>query len=256
MQALPHNPTSLSLCEINDQLHLHIGLENGVLLRTVIDTITGNLSDSRSKFLGLKAIKLCKLKIKNQNAVLALSSKPHLCYGHLNHYQLAPISYEELDDAHGFSSSQCFQGLVGIKGSELRIVMINRLGEMFTQKIIETKYTPTKLYVNPSTNHLVLIEREYNCLTETQREILKQRIYDECKDEAYQSLNYQKVGYPKPSGESFASCLRIVDPGALNTVYLQEFENKETVFSIHMSNRIGVPGQVYLFLGIGEETNL
>ena len=86
MQALPQNPTSLSLCEISDQLHLHIGLENGVLLRTVIDTITGNLSDSRSKFLGLKPIKLCKLKVKNRNAVLALSTKPHLCYDHLNQY--------------------------------------------------------------------------------------------------------------------------------------------------------------------------
>ena len=134
--------------------------------------------------------------------------------------------------------------------------MINRLGEMFTQRIVETKYTPTKLCVNPATNHLVLIEREYNCLTETQREILKQRICEQYKDPSYQTLNYHKVGYPKPTSESFASCLRIVDPGALNTVNIYEFENQETVFSIHMSNRIGVPGQVYLFLGIGEETNL
>ena len=31
---------------------MHVGLENGVLIRTVVDNVTGVLSDSRSRFLG------------------------------------------------------------------------------------------------------------------------------------------------------------------------------------------------------------
>ena len=47
MQVLPQEPSSVSLIEFNDQMYLHIGMENGVLMRTVIDNITGGLSDSR-----------------------------------------------------------------------------------------------------------------------------------------------------------------------------------------------------------------
>ena len=53
MQALPTSqtgsnaPTAVCIVEMNDQLYLHIGLENGVLLRSIIDNITGGLSDSR-----------------------------------------------------------------------------------------------------------------------------------------------------------------------------------------------------------------
>jgi splicing factor 3B subunit 3 len=50
-QALPGNPTSVSLVEITNQLYLHVGIENkgvGTLLRTTVDAVTGDLSDSRS----------------------------------------------------------------------------------------------------------------------------------------------------------------------------------------------------------------
>jgi hypothetical protein len=31
----------------NEQLYLHVGLENGVLLRALVDNVTGFLTDSR-----------------------------------------------------------------------------------------------------------------------------------------------------------------------------------------------------------------
>lgn len=40
----------------------------------------------------------------------------------------------------------------------------------------------------------------------------------------------------------YASCLRIVDPRSFETVYLQEFEDKETVFSLYVSQGVGYPG--------------
>jgi splicing factor 3B subunit 3 len=68
-------------------------------------------------------------------------------------------------------------------------------------------------------------------------------------------LDLGKVGYPKPgaAAQSFASCLRIVDPFTFETVFLQEFENRETVFSVYFS---AVVGQAYLFLGVGHEATL
>ena len=62
MQALPKEPESVSLVNFqkkedsSSQLFLHVGLVNGVLLRTVVDNITGVLSDSRTRILGTNPI--------------------------------------------------------------------------------------------------------------------------------------------------------------------------------------------------------
>lgn len=203
----------------------------------------------------------------------------------MSQYCLTPLSYGSLEQACAFSSTRCFEGIVAIKESQLRIIQVERLGETFSQKILRTKYTPTKMQVNPRTKHLFLIERDYNCYTETQRSIIKQKIFEETKSAEYLEVDFQAVGYPKPgctrdkkSGDSerpsastggvgglltsgalqahYASCLRIVDPTNFETVYLQEFENRETVFSLFVSQTVGLPGQVYLFLGVGTEATL
>jgi len=131
-QALPAVPSAVSIIMMQDQLYLHIGLDNGVLLRTIIDNVTGGLSDSRSKFLGLDKIRLQKIVLQGESAVLALSSKPYVCYSFMNQYQMTPLSYESLETACSFSSTQCFEGIVGIKGDELRIISVERIGEVFT----------------------------------------------------------------------------------------------------------------------------
>ena len=59
MQALPAPPESLCIVEMGSEgenrvfsvggLFLNIGLQNGVLLRTAIDAVTGDLSDTRTR---------------------------------------------------------------------------------------------------------------------------------------------------------------------------------------------------------------
>lgn len=61
-QALPSQPESVCLMEmkgdrsVNEeegsgpQLFLHVGLSNGVLLRTAVDSVTGNLTDTRTRY--------------------------------------------------------------------------------------------------------------------------------------------------------------------------------------------------------------
>lgn len=61
MQVLPASPSSVRVCEINGQLYLYVGLQNGVLLRTNVDVVTGGLSDTRSKFLGPQRVVLSKI---------------------------------------------------------------------------------------------------------------------------------------------------------------------------------------------------
>ena len=75
------------------------GLANGVLLRTEVDAVTGQLSDARQRFLGTRPPKLCPAAVRGKRAMLALSSRPWLGYSDMGRYNLTPLSYEALDYA-------------------------------------------------------------------------------------------------------------------------------------------------------------
>ena len=74
-----------------------------MLLRTEVDRVTGQLSDTRQRFLGTRPPKLCSAAVRGNRAMLALSSRPWLGYSDMGRYNLVPLSYEALDHA----SSAC-----------------------------------------------------------------------------------------------------------------------------------------------------
>ena len=43
--------------------------QNGVLLRTVLDTVTGDLSDTRTRYLGSRPVKLFRITMQGSEAV-------------------------------------------------------------------------------------------------------------------------------------------------------------------------------------------
>ena len=132
VQALTSAPSALSIMAMADStsggstLYLHIGLYSGVYLRTVLDEITGELSDTRTRFLGHKPAKLFRVSVKGQPAVLALSSRPWLGYSdpQTKGFMLTPLNYVDLEWGWNFSSEQCTEGMVGIQGQNLRYAMI------------------------------------------------------------------------------------------------------------------------------------
>lgn len=82
MQALPALAESLCIVEMggaeaNDEgsiaaasrMFLNIGLQNGVLLRTVLDPVTGDLADTRTRYLGSRPVKLFRIKMQGSEAV-------------------------------------------------------------------------------------------------------------------------------------------------------------------------------------------
>jgi len=127
IQALTAAPSSLVIMAMEDSfggstLYLHIGLHSGVYLRTVLDEVTGELTDTRQKFLGPKPTKLFQVSVKSQPCVLALNSKPWIGYtdGNTKGFTMTPLDYAELDHGGSFSSGECEEGMVGIQGNCLR----------------------------------------------------------------------------------------------------------------------------------------
>ncbi|KAK1571910.1 hypothetical protein Q3G72_024778 [Acer saccharum] len=230
-------------------LFLNAGLQNGVLFRTVVDMVTGQLSDSRSRFLGLRPPKLFSVVVGGRSAMLCLSSRPWLGYIHRGRFLLTPLSYETLEYAASFSSDQCLEGVVAVAGNALRVFTIERLGETFNETAIPLRYTPRKFVVQPKRKLLVIIESDQGALTAEEREAAKKECFeaagmgengngnveqmengdDENKDDP---LSDEQYGYPKAESEKWVSCIRVLDPRSANTTCLLELQDNEAAFSI------------------------
>ncbi|KAK3409052.1 spliceosome-associated protein 130 A [Eucalyptus grandis] len=230
-------------------LFLNAGLSNGVLFRTVVDMVTGQLSDSRSRFLGLRAPKLFSIVIRGRRAMLCLSSRPWLGYIHQGHFLLTPLSYEALEFAASFSSDQCAEGVVAVAGDALRVFTIERLGETFNETAIPLRYTPRK-FVFHKKKSLIIIESDQGAFTAEEREAGKKEFFegadmgengnnngdqmenggdDEDKNDA---LSDEQYGYPKAESDKWVSCIRVLDPKTSNTTCLLELQDNEAAYSV------------------------
>jgi splicing factor 3B subunit 3 len=99
----PGTPPALFLC---------IGLSNGVMLRARIDERSGQLSDTRTRFLGAKPARLFRLPLGGADGVLALSSRAWVLYSLAGGLHTTPLSYVPLDAGAPFSSEHCAEGIV------------------------------------------------------------------------------------------------------------------------------------------------
>ncbi|KAG8501489.1 hypothetical protein CXB51_003974 [Gossypium anomalum] len=231
-------------------LFLNAGLQNGVLFRTVVDMVTGQLSDSRSRFLGLRAPKLFSVKVRGRPAMLCLSSRPWLGYIHQGHFLLTPLSYETLEFAASFSSDQCAEGVVAVAGDALRVFTIERLGETFNETAIPLRYTPRRFVMQPKRKLLVIIESDQGSYTAEEREAARKECFeaagmgengngnvnemenggdDEDKEDP---LSDEQYGYPKAESNKWVSCIRILDPRTATTTCLLELQDSEAAFSV------------------------
>lgn len=130
VQALSAAPTDLSIQSMPDTsstgkaLYVHIGLHSGVYIRVILDEVTGDLSDSRTRFLGPKPVRLLRTNIQGQPAVLALSSRPWLSYldEQSKLFTATPLEYIPLDWAANIKSQEVGQSIIAVQGGLLRYV--------------------------------------------------------------------------------------------------------------------------------------
>jgi splicing factor 3B subunit 3 len=128
LQALTAPPSALCIAEMLDAsvnkshptTFVNIGLQNGVLLRTVLDPMTGQLTDTRTRFLGTRPVRLVRVAVQQTPAIIALSSRSWLNYTHQNMMRFTPLIFENLDYVWSFSAELSPEGLIGIAGSVLR----------------------------------------------------------------------------------------------------------------------------------------
>lgn len=260
VQAVSSPPESLLLLEVQASVggedgadhpasvFLNAGLQNGVLLRTEVDMVNGQLSDTRTRFLGLRAPKLFSAIVRGRRATLCLSSRPWLGYIHQGHFLLTPLSYETLEYAASFSSDQCAEGVVAVAGDALRVFTIERLGETFNQTVMPLRYTPRKFILHPKQKSLIIIESDQGAFTAEERETAKKECLEAAglgesgnmeleqqngdDEEKEDPLPDEQYGYPKAESKKWGSCIRVLDPKTGETTCLLALQDNEAAFSI------------------------
>ncbi|KAK2070300.1 hypothetical protein P8C59_004806 [Phyllachora maydis] len=217
VQALTAAPSALSIMAMDDSssggstLYLHIGLHSGVYLRTVLDEISGELTDTRQKFLGPKAVRLFQVAVQEQACVLALSSRSWMGYADpiTKGFMMTPLSYAELEWGWNFSSEQCQEGMVGIHANYLRIFSIEKLGDNLIQKSIPLTYTPKGLVKHPEQPYFYTIEADNGTLPPELR--AKLLADPNVVNGDSKVLPPEEFGYPRAKNR-WASCINVVDP--------------------------------------------
>ncbi|TPX11165.1 uncharacterized protein E0L32_000983 [Thyridium curvatum] len=260
VQALTAAPSALSIMSMEDSssggstLYLHIGLHSGVYLRTVLDEVTGELTDTRQKFLGPKAVRLFQVSVQGSTCVLALSSRSWLGYADpiTKAFTMTPLSYEELEWGWNFSSEQCEEGMVGIHGQFLRIFSVEKLGESLIQKSIPLSYTPRRLVKHPERPIFYTIEADNNTLPLELREKLladPKAVNGDAK-----VLPPEDFGYPRGPGR-WSSCISVVDPVSEESGVLRkiELENNEAAVSAAVVSFASQDGESFLVVGTGKD---
>ncbi|KAI1816792.1 pre-mRNA-splicing factor rse-1 [Poronia punctata] len=259
VQALTAAPSSLSIMSMEDSsfggrtLYLHIGLNSGVYLRTVLDEVTGELTDTRQKFLGPKPVRLFEVAVQGRTCVLALSSRTWLGYSDpiTNGFMLTPLNYDDLEWGWNFSSEQCEEGMVGIQGQNLKIFSIDKLSDTLLQESIALTYTPRRLVKHPDQPYFYTIESDNNTLPPELREKLLADQGAVNGDAAV--LPPEDFGYPKGRGR-WASCISVVDPlverRVVQTLNLSDNEAAVSMATVSFASQ---DNEAFLVVGTGKD---
>ena len=284
MQALPATPESLALVEMTGsreasrdpsscgKLYLNVGLQNGVLLRTVLDPVSGDLSDTRTRYLGARPVRLFRVKTQGSEAVLAISSRCWLLYYHQNRFHLTPLSYDSLEYVSGFTSEQCPEGIVAISSNTLRILALEKLGAVFNQQSFPLTYTPRKFVIHPETGNIITIETDHNVFTENTKRSRRQQMAEEMVEAAgedeqeaaaemaanflSEDLPENIFGAPKAGAGQWASVIRILDPINGVTIDSVQLEQNEAAFSIAFVKFSQTGDVAYLLVGVAKDLYL
>ncbi|KAL9701788.1 hypothetical protein quinque_005229 [Culex quinquefasciatus] len=284
MQALPSAAESLCIVEMgtgesNEEgtvstagcFYLNIGLTNGVLLRTVLDPVSGDLADTRTRYLGSRPVKLFRIKMQGSEAVLAMSSRTWLSYYYQNRFHLTPLSYETLEYASGFSSEQCAEGIVAISTNTLRILALEKLGAVFNQITFPLEYTPKRFLIHNETGKLIISETDHNAYTEETKNIRKKQMADEMREAAGEDeqelanemadafinevLPEDQFSSPKAGAGMWASQIRVMDPINGHTYSKVQLAQNEAVMSMALV-RFTVDQKWYVVAGVAKDLAL
>lgn len=127
LQMVSAPPSSLAICYMRDNSttgysqYLHIGLRSGVYIRSALDDHSGEIGDTRRRFLGPAPVRFARVNAGDEPAVVAITSRAWLIYTNprTNMFSTTPLNYQPFEAAWTFEGS-AFKGVICVNSSDLR----------------------------------------------------------------------------------------------------------------------------------------
>ncbi|KAJ2659008.1 pre-mRNA-splicing factor rse1 [Coemansia sp. RSA 1200] len=147
---------------------VYCGLRNGMLVRTAVDSATGEVLASRVRVVGAGAVRLAAAHVAGAPAVVAMPAEapPWLACAARSAAgrppRLVPLAYDALDGAAGLSPApQLPDGaLAAVSGATLRVVAAARPEAAVNVAAIPLAATPRALALHPESRHFAVVETE------------------------------------------------------------------------------------------------
>eukprot|EP01063_Lacrimia_lanifica_P025904 TRINITY_DN3399_c0_g2_i1.p1 TRINITY_DN3399_c0_g2~~TRINITY_DN3399_c0_g2_i1.p1 ORF type:complete len:1213 (+),score=503.34 TRINITY_DN3399_c0_g2_i1:154-3792(+) len=235
-------------------LMMFIGCANGIVVRSILDRVSGEITDVRTRFCGTKACDLVQVKAGGKDSMLVLSSRSWLSYHYQNTNRLSPLCGEAFAHASPFSSSACPEGIVAIAGNSLKIMALERLGNTFNQTVAPLKATPRGFVKHPFRKYIVTVESDHRAFTEEEKANIKAQLRQSLIDQGeevpeQEDLPEKDYGPIKAPTGKWCSYIRIVDPDTLQTVDLVELDENQAAVSCAAVVFHDTGGEVHLVVG-------
>ena len=165
---------------VQDDIFLTIGLDDGSSLRASVDPVTGSIGSSPTRrFLGARPVSVSRISLEGRASNLLLSSRPWISRldSASGKHIMAPLSYAPLDHGCSFTSDAVREGVVATAGKTLRIISVDTAGmeggedEAFNTNRVSLRYTPRQMTLISSTSGtnaeqrkvvLAVVESDYN----------------------------------------------------------------------------------------------
>ncbi|KAK6455781.1 CPSF A subunit region-domain-containing protein [Scheffersomyces xylosifermentans] len=269
LQALSANSTSLVMLPTPSSTLVHIGMDNGLYVRTSIDEISGNLSDTRIKYLGSKPVSLSVIGLPdNTKAVLAISSRPWIGYYNAGSYKVTPLLGVNVSQGASFASEDIGgEGVVAIAENSLVVFTIGKEDEGFdinqdlNVKKLRLRYTPKQMIVDnisdkdrgTVSNFIYTLQSEYGVKGPFSKSLLAHVAKQEGKSHEDNSVDqdyFDAFGYKKEKN-AWASCVQVIDVKEQDIAQSIEFEDNESAISLaklHFDSAKG--NSEYLIVGV------
>ncbi|KAH7128321.1 CPSF A subunit region-domain-containing protein [Dendryphion nanum] len=213
LQALDSSPHGYSQ-------YLHIGLRSGIYIRSILDEHTGEIGNTRRRFLGPAPVRFARVKVTGESAVLAMTTRAWLSYTNPRTGALSttPLHYRPFESAWNFEG-RTFKGVICVSATELRIFTFGDIGSNTVQRSIPLRYTPRKLVGNHEQALYYVIESDGNTMNQGIQERLNPHTngvekegHDETNgDGGDEPPSPADLGLPRLPGK-WASCIQVVAP--------------------------------------------
>ncbi len=122
LQQLAAPAHALAIVSLRRGLFVCVGTKTGLLVRSALDPATGALGDTRSRFLGLRPVRLAAVRVPDGEALLALGERAWLTFASGPAGLLtAPLACPPLQWASSFASAADPFGWTALQGDTLKV---------------------------------------------------------------------------------------------------------------------------------------